>query len=131
MTQFYTVLAASANRLLASKGQAITLTRTGGYTYDTSTGTASGTPVVETGVGVELPQKSDARATVGRSGDDVVSTKQARFILGTTGLTEAPGPGDTLTALDETGASVVWSVLDCKVLRPAGTAVIYLCQVEG
>lgn len=130
MSQFYTSLAAMANRLLAEKGQAVTLARHGALTYDPSTGGTSGSPTTETGVAAVLTLSDDAKASLNRLAQSVVETGQAKLVLGTTGISKAPGVGDTITGVDETGASVVWAVKNCDTIGPGGPAVIYICQVE-
>lgn len=130
MSQFYTGLAAMANRLLKSRGQVVQLTRAASRTYDVATSSASGGDATETGQGVVLNYSDFTRSSGNRSIQGVAETSgRIKLLMGTSGITKAPSVGDTVTYLDETGASRTASVLSCDTLNPAGTVVAYFCQL--
>lgn len=130
MSQFYTALAAAADRLLRTKGQAVTINRAGDRVYNTATGTASGGDTAENGIGVILNLSDLTEASVAAQAGGLAQVGKVKMILGASGITKAPGPGDTITALDEAGQSVVWSVVSCDAIAPAGVPVLYNCYLE-
>jgi len=124
----YTSLAATASRLLATKGQAVTLTRTADKTYDPTTGATAGTPATEVGRGALLNYSDAGRATASSDGS-MAPKGRMKLVLATAGISKAPSIGDQVALLDETGTSKTWSILDCDTLAPAGVAVVYICQL--
>lgn len=121
MSDLYSKLAATAQRLLADKGQPMTVTaRTPGAYNPAISGATPGaatTPVV----GVMLDY---TEAAFRADGDGAVLRGDRKAIVSAQGLTEVV-MGDTLTVGGE-----VWSVVRAKKLNPAGTVVIHTLQVR-
>ena len=118
MTAFdYTATAATALRLLTNFGAACTLKRQTAGAYDTATGIAAVT-------------------SASLSAIAAVFDYPARYIDGTLILqgdyralmasSPAPKQGDILT-----WNSVDYTVVSAKAIAPAGTLVLYECQIRG
>lgn len=111
---------ATANRLIAAKGQAVTLTRRAAGAYNPATGTAAITDTTQTGKGVILPLVLGFRKETGTN-IPLGSVQCILSALGTSAALTAPKVDDSLT--DSTGK--VWTVIEVSPLAPAGTALIY------
>lgn len=113
---FYANLAATAARLIADKGQSMTLTREGSGSYDPATGrhTTSSTQYTFNGVELAANKTDDAFFE-----PDALIEGRARVILAEA-LEVEPLPGDAiaygLTSLNVQGVTRI---------NPAGTALIY------
>lgn len=112
--------AASIAKTLKAKGQAMTLTRVSGGTYDPVAGSVT-TPVTTTYTvyGIEAAFRDGLTMSAGtliQSGDRqaVVAADQA-----------TPVPGDSLTI-----GGIVWKVIAVTPVNPAGTALLFKCQVR-
>jgi len=112
--------AASIAKTLKAKGQAMTLTRVSGGTYDPVAGSVT-TPVTTTYTvyGIETAFRDGLTMSAGtliQSGDRqaVVAADQA-----------TPVPGDSLTI-----GGVVWHVIAVNAVNPAGAALLFKCQVR-
>lgn len=112
--------AASIAKTLKAKGQAMTLTRVSGGTYDPVAGSVT-TPVTTTYTvyGIETAFRDGLTMSAGtliQSGDRqaVVAADQA-----------TPVPGDSLTI-----GGIVWKVIAVTPVNPAGTALLFKCQVR-
>lgn len=115
----------SADRLIADKGQTVTLTRRASGAYNPATGTSAITTTTQTGKGVILPlggyRKVDGSSVV--AGDETLllsALDSAGAVL------TAPEVGDAVTGDD--GAAYVLTRVD--PLRPAGLSIIYDCVLR-
>lgn len=116
----------TANRLIADKGQTVTITRRASGAYNTATGTSSITETTQTGKAVLLPlagyRKVDGTSIV--AGDETLLLSA----LNTAGaaLTE-PIIGDTLTLADGT---TDYTLVEIDALNPAGLGILFDCVVR-
>lgn len=118
---------ATAARLIAAKGQAVTLTRRAAGTYDTATGTASIGSTTQTGKGVILPFATGLRKM---AGNNIPATDRQCLLsaLGDTGAAlTAPKVDDTLT--DAGGR--VYTVVEVGELAPDGVTSLYELTVRA
>ena len=122
---FYDRMQKTSNRLLVGKGQTVTLKHTVAGTYTPGTGITN-TTTEQTGTGAVVDW--DARQVDGT----LIKTGDKRLLLSPlntagTALT-APVLGDTVTD----AASVVHTlVAPLKTISPAGTAVLYDCNMRA
>jgi hypothetical protein len=112
--------AASIAKTLKAKGQAMTLTRVSGGTYDPVAGSVSA-PATQTWTvyGIETAFRDGLTMSAGtliQSGDRlaIVAADQA-----------TPIPGDSLTI-----GGVAWKIIAVTPVNPAGTALLFKCQVR-
>jgi hypothetical protein len=121
--EFYSKMQATANRLLKGKGQSITLTRRTAGTYDPATGTAAVTTTTQTAYG--------AMFEYGDKNIDGVLIKEGDKQLLLSALNSAgtalvaPQLNDTVTI-----NTVVYTVVRIKPLSPAGTTVLFDCNIR-
>ena len=121
--EFYSKMQATANRLLKGKGQEITLTRQAAGAYNVSTGTASVTTTTQTAYG--------AMFEYGDKNIDGVLIKEGDKQLLLSALNSAgtalvaPQLNDTVTI-----NTVVYTVVRIKPLSPAGTTVLFDCNIR-
>lgn len=117
----------SADRLIAAKGQVVTLTRRASGDYDPATGTTAITETTQTGKGVILPFATGLRKQAGTS--ITVGDKQCLLsALDSDGAAlEAPEVDDTLTDANGT----VYTITETSPLAPAGDALIYDLTVRA
>ena len=121
--EFYSKMQATANRLLKGKGQEITLTRQTAGAYDPATGTASVTTTTQTVYG--------AMFEYGDKNIDGVLIKEGDKQLLLSALNSAgtalvaPQLNDTVTI-----NTVVYTVVRIKPLSPAGTTVLFDCNIR-
>jgi len=110
-----------ANRMIADKGQTVTLTREVSGTYDPTTGTSAITTSTQTGKGVILPFSAGLRKLAGTN--IAIGDKQCLLsALKTDGSAlTAPVVGDTLTDSN----SVVYEIVEVNPLEPAGLRIFY------
>lgn len=115
----------TANRLIADKGQTVTLTRRESGVYNPATGTSAITTTTQTGKGVILPlsgfRKVDGSSVV--AGDE---TLLLSALASTGAALTAPDVGDYVTGAD--GSAYVIVAVD--PLRPAGLDIVYDCVVR-
>lgn len=111
---FYERMAATTNKILQSKGQAITLTRQTIGDYSVATSSASITETTQTGYGVLLDHgDKEIDGTLIKFGDK-------RLLLTAIGIT-APVLGDKITV-----DSVTYTIVPpLKTVKPAGTTILY------
>jgi len=114
--------ALTADRLIAAKGQAVTLTRRTSGAYNFATSTAAITTTMQTGKGVILPLSAGVR----HSGNTDIPAGAVQCLLSAVGIT-APVLDDTLT--DATGTA--WSIIEVSTLAPAGEALLYELTLKG
>ncbi len=118
MANFYAGLAATASRLLLSKGQSVTFTRISGGVKNPATGETTGqTTSNYTGNGAAFDYNSS------EIDGETIQTGDIRLILeavATTPLIDDTCPID----------SVGYRVMSVKATSPAGTPVIYELQLR-
>jgi len=127
MSGFYSRMQKTSNRLLLGKGQSITISHTTEGTYDPATGGITGaTTSTQTGTGAVMDW--DARQVDGtliKIGDK----KLLLSPLNTSGAAlTAPVLGDTVT---DAAGTVYTLVAPLNTLSPAGTAVLYTCNMRA
>jgi hypothetical protein len=120
---FYSDLAADADELLAEFGQSIALTHIVPGAYDPSTGSVANTTTTQTGTGVAFDFGLHQSGTAFTAGSMILSGDK-QLLLSAVGIA-APVPGDLATI----GADV-WTIASVKSTAPAGTAVLYECQLR-
>lgn len=124
-TAFYERIAATAVRLLKSKGQPITLIRAGdagGYDPETGTTTA-GTNGMYTGVGVPLPYAQ------GVIDGTLIQQSDTRILLDPN-LPVEPKNGDLIT-ISRKGVAHVLRVVNNKPIAPTDRVVLHDVQARG
>jgi hypothetical protein len=121
--EFYSKMQATANRLLKGKGQEITLTRQAAGAYDPATGTAAVTTTTQTAYG--------AMFEYGDKNIDGVLIKEGDKQLLLSALNSA-GTALVAPALNDTVTinTVVYTVVRIKPLSPAGTTVLFDCNIR-
>jgi hypothetical protein len=114
----------TANRMIAAKGQTVTLTRRASGTYDPATGSAAITETTQTGKGVILPLAGYRKIGVGNIaiGDETLLLSA----LGGTGTLSAPHVDDEVT--DANGNVYALTVID--PLHPAGLDIMFDCVIR-
>lgn len=117
----------SANRMIAAKGQTVTLTRQASGAYSPATGAAAVTPATQTGKGVILPFGAGLRKQDGSTitADDRLCYLSALNSSG--GALTAPKVNDTLT--DANGSK--WTITEVSALAPAGLSIMYELTIRG
>ena len=116
----------TANRMLVGKGQTVTITHVVPGVYDPATGLVTNTTTVQTGTGAIMDW--NARQIDG----SLIKIGDRQLLLSplnTAGAAlMAPALGDTVTD----AAGVVYTlVAPLKVLSPAGTVVLYDCNMRA
>lgn len=114
--------ALTANRLIAAKGQAVTLTRRASGAYNPATGAASVTETTQTGKGVILPLSAGVRHSANTS----IPAGSVQCLLSAVGIS-APELDDRLTD----AAGKVWAIVEVSTLEPAGEALLYDLRVTA
>jgi hypothetical protein len=121
--EFYAKMQATANRLLKGKGQGITLTRQAAGAYDPATGTAAVTTTTQTAYGAMFEYgDKNIDGTLIKEGDKQLLLS-ALNSAGTALV--APALNDTVTI-----NTVVYTVVRIKPLSPAGTTVLFDCNIR-
>ena len=115
----YTAIATSAQSQIEDAGLPITVTRSTVDSFDPALGyTVPGADIVATGYGVQPAYSArDIDGTVIKRGD-------MRLLIGPE-LAIVPEVGDTVTV-----DSVTWHIVNVDNLTPAGTDLLYTCQVR-
>ena len=121
--EFYSKMQATANRLLKGKGQEITLTRQAAGAYNVATGTAAVTTTAQTAYGAMFEYgDKNIDGTLIKEGDKQLLLSA----LNSTGTAlVAPALNDTVTI-----NTVVYTVVRIKPLSPAGTTVLFDCNIR-
>jgi len=121
---FYARMQATANKLLKGKGQKVTLTRQVSGAYDPVTGQATVTTTIQAGTGVifDYADKNIDGVLI-LSGDKQLLLSAVNSTG--TALT-APLVNDTVTA-----GGMVRTITRIKALSPAGTTVLFDCNLRG
>lgn len=116
---FYARMQATANKLLKGKGQAVTITHTTQGSYDPATGAITNTSSTQSGYGATFEYSTQAvDGTLIVAGDKKLLLS-ALNAAGT--ILTAPSIGDTL--------SIGGTITSVKPLSPAGTTVLYECNL--
>lgn len=116
----------TANRMIAAKGQAVTLTRRASGSYDPATGAAAITTSTQSGKGVILPLAGYRKVGMGNivAGDETLLLSG----LNTAGAAiTAPKVDDELT---DAGGKV-YALVAIDPLHPDGTDILYDCVIRG
>lgn len=119
----YTSLATVADELLAEFGQAVTITRNTPGAYDPNTGTVAITTATQSGTGAVFDfglHQSGQSFTAG----SLIVAGDKQLILSPTGVSE-PRPGDLAII-----GGATWNIVSVKTTAPAGTAMLYECQLR-
>lgn len=125
MTADYTIDRTDAAASIAEAGQSLTLTYTGGATYDPATGTTSGAaPDPETVAGVILPL-SAFRKTLG----SIVEGNQQLLLSAVNSAGTAIAAPQVNGTITDANAKV-WTITAVEPLNPGGVAIIYDCIVR-
>jgi hypothetical protein len=121
--EFYAKMQATANRLLKGKGQSITLSRQTAGAYNVATGTAAVTVTTQTAYG--------AMFEYGDKNIDGVLIQEGDKQLLLSALNSA-GTALVAPALNDTVTinTVVYTVVRIKPLSPAGTTVLFDCNIR-
>lgn len=114
--------AETADRLIAAKGQTVTLTRRASGAYNPATGSAAISTTTQTGKGVILPLSAGLKHMTGSN----IPSGAVQCLLSAIGIT-APKVDDTLT--DATGQA--WAIIEVSALEPAGSPVMYDLMLRG
>lgn len=128
----YSEIADVADEILEEFGQAVTLTHTNEGTYVPGTGWVPADPaeIVQAGTGATFDYGTAQAGIYSVPGSLVqVGDKQLLLSSLTTagGTLMAPVNGDTITDI----AGKVWTITQVKTVSPAGTAVLYDCNLRG
>lgn len=116
----------SANRMIAAKGQTVTLTRRAAGAYNPATATSAITETTQTGKGVILPFASGLRKMAGTT---IPASDQQCYLsaLNSAGAAlTAPQVDDTLTDAN----AQVYTITEVAPLSPAGLSIIYELTVR-
>ena len=112
----HTRAAATALRLLAKYGQAVTLTHSAPGTYDPDTGSVANTLTTQAGVAAELDYtEREIDGTLVQRGDK-------KLLLASSGVT-MPTVDDTVTV-----RSVVYTIKSVNAVAPGGVDIVYELQ---
>ncbi len=119
----YSEIATDVDETLAEFGQTVTVTTKTGGTYSTSTGVITPTSTTQTGTGAvfDYPTRNiDGNLILIGDKQLLLSPKNSAGAALT-----APAVNDTVTI-----GGVVWTVTMVKPLSPAGTVVMYDCNLR-
>ena len=117
----------TADRMIASKGQAVTLTRRQAGAYDPATGAASVTISTQTGKGVIFDFAGGLRKLAGANIPAVARQCYLSALKADGAPLTRPEVNDTLTDAGNT----VYTVTAVSELSPAGTDIMYELQIEA
>ena len=108
----YTRLASTAERLIASRGGALTITRSSSGEYDTETGTVDSAEQTVAGHGVRFPYT--------RSDEGRVKDSDTTWYLTLDNMAFIPAAGDIVTSGGQS-----WIVTACEPLAPGAVTLMY------
>lgn len=118
----YSKSLATAQKLLSSFGQDVTVKRIITGTYDTATGSVSNTETTYTAKAVLLDYK---RLDAGNGLAGLIQINDKKLLVSPVGLTVAPDANDLVTINSE-----VWNVVNVKAIKPASIVVLYELQIR-
>lgn len=121
---FYERMQQTANKMLKGKGQSLTLTRQTAGAYNTSLGAATVTTTTQAAYGAVFEYGyENIDGTLIKAGDKQLLLSA----LNTSGASlTAPALNDTVTI-----GGVVYTITQIKPMSPAGTVVMYDCNLRG
>lgn len=119
----YAASAATALRLLKQFGCSVTHNSTQA-TYDPATSEAQQDVAAQNGTGVLLDYTTQ-EAGQRQDGQSLIQVGDKKFLLATDGIKYPPVTNDTIDVGEDT-----YTVIRAKTLAPAGTAVLYECQLR-
>jgi hypothetical protein len=126
---FYARLQNTANKLLKGKGQAVTLTHVVPGTYDPSTGGVTNTTTTQSGSGAVF-EYGTKEAGIYNAPGSLVKVGDKQLLLSALNVAGAalPAPvvNDTVTI-----GGVTYTITQVKVISPAGTPVMYDCNLRA
>lgn len=116
---FYDRISKTALKVIKKYGQVVTITRRTQGAYNPATSTAPVTETTETGRGVVYDYKdAEVDGTMVQRGD-------SKLLLSSIGITK-PTVNDVATLAN----GDKFTILDVDVVSPAGTDVVYICQIR-
>lgn len=116
--------ATSIQATLKSKGQAMTLTHTVAGVYDPVAGSMTGGSSQTTTVyGITTSYNSIARLASANKPDSMILAGDKLAIIDAVSV--VPVPGDTLNI-----QGTAWKIIAVDAVDPAGTALLFKCQVR-
>lgn len=115
----YTALQSTAETLLRDNGQSITFSYTSGAVIDPATGTVSDSGTTETVTGYGIATNFQKAEIDG----ETVLASDLRLIANN--VATEPQPDWTVSVNSKT-----WRVMNVQPINPAGTNVIYICQLR-
>lgn len=119
----YSDLAVVADQLLAEFGRSVTIRAQAAGTYDPESGSATLTTSDQAGNGAVFDFGLHQSGMAFTAGSMILSGDK-QLLLSPVGIT-APAPGDLAIIGSET-----WNIVSVKTTAPAGTAVLYECQLR-
>ena len=111
---FYSDMADTATGMLSEFGQAVTIVNSSSV-YDTSTGAATVTTTTQSGIGAIFDYGNKA------IDQSLIKVGDKQLLLSVKGITK-PSIGDTVNG---------YSITMVKEINPAGTPVMYECNLRG
>lgn len=129
MTFSYTEIADLADELLQEFGQAVTIATRVSGAYDPATGGSTVTETTQTGSGAIFDRESFTAGDQNDDGSLVLSTDKQLLLSPYT----TAGAAITAPVADSTRVTVdgiVYTVKRVKAIEPAGTPVMYDCNVR-
>ena len=121
----------SATRMIADKGQTVTISGTSSATYNTATGATTATTYSATVKAVVLPLGSAGRFGNRKDGSSLAVAGDQNMIVAavdTSGAVLATPPVDSIITLADGSKRTLVSV---DALSPDGTSIIFDCLVRG
>ena len=126
---FYTRMQSTADRLLKGKGQSVTLTKQTAGSYDPSTGAATVTTTTQTGTGAVF-EYDTKQAGIYNAPGSLVKVGDKQLLLSafnsSGAVLTAPQVNDTVTI-----GGIVYTITQVRSLAPAGTVVLFDCNIRG
>jgi hypothetical protein len=119
---------ATADRMLGSKGQAITITRVTEGAYNPATGSATTGTDAQTGAGAVFPYSPGLRNQAG----SLIGVNDQQLLLSTLDsdgavLDPKPAQNDIITLADGS----THTIEAIQTLSPAGIAIMHDCRIRG
>jgi hypothetical protein len=110
----------AAARLIAAKGQEVTLTRHSAGAYDTATGEVIVTDTVTVTTGVVLPLSRGLMQMPGTN----IQAGDRQLLL--SGAIDPPEINDTMSI-----GGAPYTIVEVSPLNPGGTVLVYDCVIRG
>jgi len=116
---FYDDMQVMGNELITEFGQTVTISRITVGTYNPDTGAATTTPATQTGKGIV--EEYSAREIDGTN----ILRGDKRLMLSAVGISR-PQINDTVSL-----SSIVHVIKEVAEINPAGTPVVYICNIRA